>query len=448
MGACGEEKIKNSVYQQQTVINVQLNGTNTNTPQNYKLKAVPNIKKNYQVKFLNTLKNDERNENIEGDSTLKQILNNMESRENADFEIEFENNIRIGNDKMEQKFNDILKEIFKNEIPEIINMKYIYKGLDIPENIIQAYQETSCLIGCAIIDNDETFGIIVYDNDKKLITPYYYKRSDYPELNNLNSFTAYCNAKGYLYFSGGEKEQNYEQQEESIKYNNFICINLTELNGKENKLNIKKLDNLKEARSWHSMIFIPNKYIFIVGGSITKSVELYDMDKNQISKDSELNKVRNECTLCVVNNRYLYAFFGFVLNEDYNNSIERCDLFKEQRKWEIVNISIKNGLEFKPSFFAISYFKDNDLILIGGSDTGEGKRSDYIYKLGKGENGEDEIEEYPLDLKENAYIFKDKFFIPMKNNINVNIPLIIGEEIKVIIFNSQDGNVSFCDYQK
>ena len=37
------------------------------------------------------------------------------------------------------------------------------------------------------------------------------------------------------------------------------------------------------------MIYVPNKYIFIVGGSNTKSVELYDMEEKKLTKDNELN---------------------------------------------------------------------------------------------------------------------------------------------------------------
>ena len=46
------------------------------------------------------------------------------------------------------------------------------------------------------------------------------------------------------------------------------------------------------------MIYIPNKYIFIVGGLNTKSVELYNIETNQLVKDSELNENRSECMSC------------------------------------------------------------------------------------------------------------------------------------------------------
>ena len=207
------------------------------------------------------------------------------------------------------------------------------------------------------------------------------------------------------------------------------------------KQRINQLNNLIEERTWHSMIYVPNKYIFIVGGSNTKSVELYDMEEKKLTKDSELNELRCECTLCLVNNMYLYAFCGFLLHQDYNNSIERCNLFKENRNWEYIN-SVENcKFKFNPSFFGISYFQNNDLLLIGGNDTGEGERHDYIYKIGKEDNENDEIEEYKLELKEKLSIFKDKFFRPIKDNKAVNIPMIIGDDIKVIILDTQNGEI-------
>jgi hypothetical protein len=78
------------------------------------------------------------------------------------------------------------------------------------------------------------------------------------------------------------------------------------------------------------MIFVPEKYIFIVRGS-TKTVELYDIEKNNLIKDSELNEMRSECTLCLVNNIYLYAFYGFILHKTFNCSVEKCNLRKSVR---------------------------------------------------------------------------------------------------------------------
>ena len=448
MGVCGEQKDK----KKKTVSEENKKLTNEITPieegkKDDKLKSIPNMKKSYAIKILNTDNNQGYNKVIDGDITIHQMLSDMKFRENCDFIIEFENNLKIGAEKINVKLENILIEIFNSDIPEVIDMKYSYKGLNIPENAIEAYRKDNKIIGSAIMDSTDIFGIITYEINTRSLNPYYYQRNEYPELIYFNSFTAYCNAKNCLYFSGGEKEQSYEVEEKSAQYNEFISIDLTKLSSNNDKLEINQLPNLNVPRTWHSMIFVPNKYIFIVGGSNTKTVELYDMEEKKLTKDSELNEERCEATLCLVNNIYLYAFYGFFLHKDYNNSIERCNLLKEERKWEDIYAVEKSALRFKPSFFAISYFK-NDLLLIGGNDAGEEERYDYLYKLENEEDKKDEILDYKFESKEKINIFKDKFFMPIDNNKAVNIPLSIGGEIKVFILDTQTGKVISYDNNK
>ena len=49
--------------------------------------------------------------------------------------------------------------------------------------------------------------------------------------------------------------------------------------------------------TWQSMIFIPKKYVFIVSGINNKSVELFDLEKNEIKIDSYLNEAHCEYSL-------------------------------------------------------------------------------------------------------------------------------------------------------
>ena len=399
----------------------------------------------YNVNWINKNDNTETKITIKGNQILSQLLKDkMNLNENADYEIEFENGQKIQNDKKDNECGEILQSIFGKDIPEIISMKFLYKGLDLPENAIQSYIEDNTIIGSAVLDNAETFGIITYDINTKLISSYNYNISDYPILNNINNFTAYCNAKGLLYFSGGESEITNDLDKTSLKYKDFFALNLTTLTN--DKLEINELPNLNEPRTWHSMIYVPNKYIFIVGGSNTKLVELYDIEQKKLTKDSKLNEIRCECTLCLVNNMYLYAFCGFIPQKDYNNSIERCNLFKENRSWEKIDTIERCKIKFNPSFFAISYYQNNDLILIGGNDQGEAERADYIYKIAKEENEKDEIEEYKFDLQDKVSIFKDKLFVPTMDNKAINIPLIIADEIKVVIFDRENGEVNTNDF--
>ena len=453
MGACGEEK-KSSNNNNNKKIQLETNEDKISEKdikaieetEKEVFKSIPKPKKNYTIKFINEEKNVEFNDTIDGDITLNQILINMRTRNNSDFILEFSNGAGVGPDKKEENFDKIIEEIYNNNEPEIVKMKYIYKGLDITENAIQSYIENNTIIGNAILDNTETFGIITYDTNNKSLNSFSYKRSEYPELTYLTIFTAYCNAKNCLYFSGGEKEMSYENEEISEKYNEFFCLDLTELKNNENQLILNQIGKLNEPRTWHSMIYVPNKYIFIVGGSNTKLVELYDIEQKKLTKDSELNEIRCECTLCIVNNMYLYAFCGFIPQKDYNNSIERCNLFKENRSWEKIDTIERCKIKINPSFFAISYYQKNDLILIGGNDQGEAERADYIYKIAKEENDKDEIEEYKFDLQDKVSIFKDKLFVPTLDNKAINIPLIIADEIKVVIFDRENGEVNTNDF--
>ena len=385
--------------------------------------------------------NNEYKYTIRGEQILSRILKDtINYNPNSDFEIEFENFKKVKADKKDNIFGDILREVFDNNIPEIINMKYIKKGLDIPDDIIQAYIDNNKIIGNAIIDNPETFGIITYETNSNKISSYKYKSSDYSILNTFNNFTAYCNARNCLYFSGGENEQSNDLDKTSLKYNDFLYIDLSTLT--EDKLNVNELPNLIEARTWHSMIFVPNKYIFIVGGSNTRTVELYDIDEKKLTKDGELNEIRCESTLCLVNNTYLYAFFGFVLHQEYNKNIERCNLLKEKRKWEYVNYQVKEGINLKLSFFGVTYFKENELLLIGGNDNdNDEKRFDYHYTIAQNEDEKDIITEYDSELKENSIVFREKLFHPIAENKAINIPTIIGDNIKIFIFESGKINV-------
>ena len=442
MGVCHEKKTKKVDVDDKTKKEEEKKGeTNQETT---KLKSGNNrfnhVGAEYKLNIIDA-SNNEYKYTIRGEQILSRILKDtVNYNPNSDFEIEFENFKKVKADKKDIIFGDILREVFDNNIPEIINMKYIKKGLDIPDDIIQAYIDNNKIIGNAIIDNPETFGIITYEANSNKISSYKYKSSDYSILNTFNNFTAYCNARNCLYFSGGENEQSNDLDKTSLKYNDFLYIDLSTLT--EDKLNINELPNLIEARTWHSMIFVPNKYIFIVGGSNTRTVELYDIDEKKLTKDSELNEIRCESTLCLVNNTYLYAFFGFVLHQEYNKNIERCNLLKEIRKWEYVNYQVNEGINLKLSFFGITYFKENELLLIGGNDNdNDEKRFDYHYTIAQNEDEKDIITEYDSELKENSIVFREKLFHPIAENKAINIPTIIGDNIKIFIFESGKINV-------
>jgi len=398
----------------------------------------------YNYKLKDTLTEKIIEDKIPGNCKISELLDRNKLKINGDFVIVFDNKNEIRSDRINERFDDLIKEIYKDNIPNEIIMSYSYKGLDIPEDIKKEYIDSNMIIGSAILDNQELFVIITYERENSKIAPYYYKRKENEELSKFNLFTAFCNVNGCLYFSGGETEQS-DPNKTVAKYNDFFYVDLTKLNDNKDKIIINELPNLNEPRTWHSMIYVPNKYIFIVGGSNTKSVELYNMETKEISKDSELNEIRSESTLCLINNMYLYAFYGFLINQEYIKTIERCNLLKEERKWEYVDYKNTNENNLSISFFGISYFSENEIILIGGNDNGDEKHYDYIYKIG--ENGEDdEIKEFDCKLMDTNNVFREKLFMPIDNDKSVNIPLIIGDDIKILILNTNTGIIGMQNY--
>ena len=401
--------------------------------------------------------------------TFKELFNQMHININYDYSLQFKEDQIIQNFEVNNKIIETIYQYIKDNLNDVININLIYNGLEISENIIDSYIKYNKIIGSPIFDNPDFFAIIIYkteNNETKL----YYKEPKDPEfifMNKFNSFTAYCNAKGYLYISGGESEhsedldnENDNNENNNSELKDFFCIELNSLdcdnnnpekdtnnqnrNGLNdlNTLNIKQLPNLLEPRTWHSMIYVPDKYIFIVGGS-SKSVEIYDIEKNIIYKDSTLNELRNECTLCMVNNIYLYAFCGFYIHQTFNCTVERCNLKKKERKWEFVKFDMKNK-GFISSFFAVSYYKNDNIILIGGDGVEDINKS-YIIKLGKEENENDEIDEFDLGDKKFG-VFRDKFFNPINNNYSINIPLAYGEHIQILLLNMENGEIEKKEY--
>ena len=214
-----------------------------------------------------------------------------------------------------------------------------------------------------------------------------------------------------------------------------------------NKLNyynlyIEVLPNLIVKRTWHSMIFVPNQYIFIVGGLNTKTVELYDIDKNKLYLDSELKEKRCEPTMCLVNNIYLYAFCGFSPFQNFNDTIERCNLLKRKREWEFIEYSHK----INPSFFGVSYFGDDEILLISSKDNYDDDNKNYIVKIENDEDIPDEINEIILKYNE-VRTFKDKLFYPLNDNIAINEPLIVGDNRQVILLDITSGNIQLKNYK-
>jgi hypothetical protein len=189
------------------------------------------------------------------------------------------------------------------------------------------------------------------------------------EINEIiNEHTTICNGLNCFYVSGAGIKGHSKS---------FMRIKLDAgfLGGSgsmpPSKL-INPLADMPEELQLHVMIYVPDNYIFVVGGQSTSElasnkVYYYDIKNNSWDKHSELKSGRVEHSLCLVNDEYLYAFFGHKNNKGNDEkTIERISLRIPISKepvtvWEQIFIET-----FDLSFFtlyAVGQYKNSILLL-------------------------------------------------------------------------------------
>ena len=393
-------------------------------------------KKNHNNKTQNIIKiwirysnKPEKEISIDENEKLFSVIKAIGESEEADYDFYDSNNILI-NDKIDEDISKIFST--KNKI--LITIEKV--SLNLVKDNRKFIAENTSLVGTLTFNNNSSIGIFIYNTQTKQIVSHELTYEKYELLKNINNLTSFCNAKNTLFISGGEDESNNHQGQ-----NLFIKINLEEV--KSNELIYSNLTPLKYKRYWHSMIFIPEKYIYIVGGPGIKETELYDIKNNILISSDPLNYERCEPSLILVDNKYLYCICGFQLENNFIDTIEKCDLNKRDRKWEIVNYQIKSGEEIIldrsliVSFFGVSYIND-DILLIGDKENPKVINPNYLLK--SNDKDIDIIEEYGYIEGDNTRLFSEKFFIPINENESIALPFKKGDA-KILILNNNDGKI-------
>ena len=271
-----------------------------------KVKKVRNKKdkKIEEINFeiINTNNNEKKELLIKNNYTLAELLTLADYNVKGELDIQLTNKRNI-NEELNSNLKDIIEKYYPDTILLTVTILVTCKGLFIPFNIKKAYTDITPIIGNAFFENPKLFILSLYIKDTKLLIRYEFNKEEYPILKKFNSLSTFCSAKGKFFLSGGEKEEEGDEIDfEESESSTFISIDMEYLAENNQDLKINILPTLLVPRSWHSMIVIPNQYIFIVGGQTTKSVEIYDIEKNEIFMDGELVEKRCEATLCIVNN--------------------------------------------------------------------------------------------------------------------------------------------------
>ena len=269
-------------------------------------------------------------------------------------------------------FDEIMKEFEKN-FKGSNNIEYFYKNNSVNRNqrvidvIDSNEQDNSKLLEIELTiqfhfnDLDQNieqlnyskilkpqsnpFRLIIYSpKDSKITIEKYPKEKNIQyELNKYDDSSAYCDSPDYLYISGGEKHGK------PIK--NFWRIN--------HQTYIADLSYLPSPKRGHSMIYIPNNYVFFVGGS-SKETFYYNIKNHNFSRWADMNGEHIEPALCLLNNNTLYAFSQILEDKNY---FEKTEL-NQFPIWEKINVKNNN---FNLRFFSAIPNNKNEIILYGGS---------------------------------------------------------------------------------
>ena len=181
---------------------------------------------------------------------------------------------------------------------------------------------------------------------------------------------SYINIAPCLYISGGKvngKDSDSLQRVRRIGENDF---------------QVEEIAKLKQGRSNHCTIYIQNiNCLIFISGSRIKSCEKYSFTKEKIEAFPGLKVSREKCCACLINEKYLYAFFGFDRTKNkFETSVERI-FIKDAMSWEPINIQGNQNLYKKQNFACIPIVKENKraVIIVGGINSLRNETKETVF---------------------------------------------------------------------
>ena len=181
---------------------------------------------------------------------------------------------------------------------------------------------------------------------------------------------SYINIPPYLYISGGKvngKDSTSIQKIQRIGQNDF---------------KVEEISQLKQGRSNHCTVFVHNiNSLFFISGSRIKSCEKYSFTKEKIESFPSLKVSRERCCASLINERYLYVFFGFDRTKNkFETSIERI-FINDAMSWETINIIANQNILKKQNFACIPFEKEKQkgVIIVGGINSLRNETKETVF---------------------------------------------------------------------
>ena len=322
------------------------------------------------------------------------------------------------------KMTDKIKNLINQEVPTIcINQVIIKSPLQISNE-----ENISDIIGKPFNNPFEIFLFTKEDKSLKIQTYDPITINNY-SLNNFSPSSAYCNGNNHLFISGGENK------------NGEIIDDFWEIDLKTQ--NISEPVKIPPKKN-HSMIFIPNYYIFIVGGNDKKTF-YFNIENKEIDEWADLNKIRIEPALQKIGN-YLYCFD--CVNNGNNDifSLERTNLFYNEPEWILLapkfNFPIDDEQKLSQKFFGVSKDEEDNIIFLGGNMDNYNINEIFNYKYNINLNTI-EISKVPY----RRYNFKEKTFLTYKRNIEYILPDFNKQHPEVVFFLKKNNRMEAIDYE-
>ena len=292
------------------------------------------------------------------------------------------------NTKLDWKFNEDpldFKAKIESLVPQLqpavfLDLEIKQKGLDL--NLDDEEEEEELTDVAKPFNNP--FEVYSFNKNEKSFQILNFNKEDLDnsEIEKFNLTSSFCNGNNHLYISGGEN---------SLNQNRLWDVNL--------KNSSIKTYNLPNKKKNHSMIYVPNKYIFIIGGN-DKQVYYFDTESKEINNWGNLNEIHIEPSLGLYRNKEIYVFS----NNNDNLVVEKTDLTSKKPFWQKIEPKLNDDiLKFDQKFSGVS-LKGNKFVFLGGDMEKNGNEFNYEYDINKNLVKKSDIKFKKFNLKEKTFL--------------------------------------------
>lgn len=304
------------------------------------------------------------------------------------------------------------------------NVKLAEIWVELNENDGLELNKDEPIISKIIMPKTNPIGLVIYKPLEGTISVEQYPESIIKKygLENYGENSAYCNSPEYLFVSGG-KVKDQPTKDLWIIDNTRYKI---------------KYRQMPKAKMDHSMLYLNEGFVLIVGGS-DKSTFYYDIKNDEFINCGDLIESHEKPALIRLGDD-VFCFNTFTPNNEF---AEKNSVTRFSGLWEkvFVNYQDEKGPKFVNKDFAVCPYKNGNFLLLGGKNSG-GKT--FTYDAGKDELVENfDCEDPKVELAEKKlYRVNDKNCVGLFKDFEKNKSVVlvdVKEEIsKILKFNEEE----------